>query len=98
MALPRVPNGQDGIRVINAGRNRIGSTTELAAGNLISGNGGAGISLSQTGVTGSLIYGNLIGTTASGLSALGNSGAGVLLFSWRNQCSKLEVPTPFREM
>ncbi len=76
-----VPNGSDGVRVINAARNRIGSTTDAGAGNLISGNRGSGVSISAAGSTGSLVLGNLIGTTANGLSALGNLGSGVLLSS-----------------
>lgn len=76
-----VPNVSDGIRVINAARNRIGSTTDAAAGNVISGNGGSGLAFSAAGSTGGLVLGNLIGTTADGLSALGNAGSGVILFS-----------------
>ncbi len=76
-----VPNATDGIRVINAARNRIGSTTDAAAGNVISGNVGSGVAFSAAGSTGGLVLGNLIGTTADGLSALGNSGSGVLIFS-----------------
>lgn len=76
-----VPNATDGVRVINAARNRIGSTTDRAAGNVISGNVGSGVAFSAPGSTGGLLLGNLIGTTADGLSALGNSGSGVLIFS-----------------
>lgn len=76
-----VPNATDGIRVINAARNRIGSTSDAAAGNVISGNVGSGVAFSAPGSTGGLVLGNLIGTTADGLSALGNSGSGVLIFS-----------------
>lgn len=76
-----VPNATDGIRVINAARNRIGSTSDAAAGNVISGNVGSGVAFSAAGSTGGLLLGNLIGTAADGLSALGNSGSGVLIFS-----------------
>ncbi len=74
-----IPNTSDGIRVTDAANNRIGSATDAAAGNLISGNGGSGITFSQANSTGSLAVGNLIGTTANGLSALGNVGSGVLI-------------------
>ncbi|MDX1925308.1 MAG: right-handed parallel beta-helix repeat-containing protein [Pirellulaceae bacterium] len=74
-----IPNISDGIRVTDAANNRIGSATVAAAGNLISGNGGSGITFSQANSTGGLAVGNLIGTTANGLSALGNVGSGVLI-------------------
>ena len=74
-----IPNASDGIRVTDAANIRIGSATEAAAGNLISGNGGSGITFSQANSTGGLAVGNLIGTRANGLSALGNVGSGVLI-------------------
>ncbi len=76
-----IPNRGDGIRVFNAPRNRIGSATEAAAGNLISGNGGSGISFTNPGSTGNLVLGNFVGVAADGLAALGNTGNGVLLSS-----------------
>ena len=48
-----------------------------AAGNLISGSGGAGVSVS--GGSAVRIAGNLIGTNATALSAIGNGGDGVVL-------------------
>lgn len=77
----KIPNASDGIRVINAPRNRIGSATDAAAGNVISGNSGSGISFLAPGSTGGYVVGNLIGTAADGLAPLGNVGSGVLLFS-----------------
>lgn len=74
-----IPNISDGIRVTSAANNRIGSQTEAAAGNLISGNGGSGVTFSQAGSTGGIAVGNLIGTTANGQSALGNAANGVLI-------------------
>ncbi len=76
-----IPNVSDGVRVTNAANNRIGSATVAAAGNVISGNGGSGITFSQAGSSGGLAVGNLIGTTADGLSELGNAGNGVLINS-----------------
>ncbi len=49
--------------------------TAAGAGNVISGNQGEGIAL--RGVSQSVIQGNLIGTSASGQSAIGNQGDGV---------------------
>ena len=74
-----VPNTEHGIRVISASGNRIGSATDAAARNIISGNGGSGVTFSLAGVTGSLVVGNYIGVAANGTSALGNSANGVLL-------------------
>lgn len=74
-----IPNKSNGIRVINASNNRIGSITEGSARNIISGNLGAGVIFSQAGATGSLLVGNFIGVAADGTSALGNSSNGVLL-------------------
>jgi hypothetical protein len=67
----------DGILLDGAGRVFIGGT-EPGAGNLISGNIGAGID--DVGSRGGVIQGNRIGTDASGTSALGNGG-GLGLFS-----------------
>ncbi|MFO0850510.1 MAG: right-handed parallel beta-helix repeat-containing protein [Gemmataceae bacterium] len=50
------------------------------AGNVISGNAGEGVQITGTGTTGNVVQGNYIGTKASGLSALGNTGAGVYVF------------------
>src|SRR5205807_6454634 len=56
----------------SAGGNTIGGTVS-GAGNLISGNGGNGVTSNST-IT---IQGNLIGTTADGNSALGNNDNGI---------------------
>ncbi len=76
-----IPNVSDGIRVVNAANNRIGSSTDAAAGNVISGNGGSGISFSNAGSSRGLVVGNFIGTAADGKAALGNTGSGVQLTS-----------------
>ena len=53
----------------------------LIAQNLISGNSNVGVNVVGTpGVTNNLIVGNLIGTDATGMNALGNQGDGVDLF------------------
>ncbi len=61
-----------------ASNNTIGGTA-AGAGNVISGNGGAGVHLGGAGVTGNLVVGNFIGTDASGTADLGNSFAGVFI-------------------
>jgi hypothetical protein len=70
-----IPNGSDGIRIDGAGQNRIGSTA--AAGNLISGNGGNGITLSNVHADSNTVIGNLIGVAADGTTALGNVADGI---------------------
>ncbi len=68
-------NGGEGIRVAgNTDHTKIGGkVVNSGAGNLISGNGGAGIFLTGPGVTDTAIQSNLIGTNAAGTAALGNS-------------------------
>jgi uncharacterized repeat protein (TIGR01451 family) len=73
------PNGQ-GIEVIGSASNSIGGSTS-GAGNLISGNLGAGIELTNSTQPSTLnvIVGNLIGTSATGSTALGNQASGILV-------------------
>ena len=66
-------NSLAGVRV---GGGTVVGGTAAGAGNLISGNGGAGVELAGSGNT---VLGNRIGTDAPGTAALGNSGAGVLV-------------------
>lgn len=75
-----VPNGR-GVSVLLAGRNypvAIGGAT-AGAGNVISGNTGAGVFLGTADAV--TIFGNRIGTLADGVTPLGNGGAGVELNS-----------------
>ena len=65
-------NQQDGITIENASNTTI-------AGNLISGNSGAGINIQGTGATSNLIKDNRIGTNSSGTAILPNSLFGVYL-------------------
>ena len=60
----------EGVEVDNTGSNTIGGTTPDTR-NIISGNYGPGIGISN-GSSGNEIYGNYIGTDATGLNALGN--------------------------
>jgi CSLREA domain-containing protein len=69
-----LPNGDSGVAVVNSINTTIGGTS-AGAGNLISGNGDAGIYLgSSDGSVGSpsLVQGNRIGADTTGLSALPN--------------------------
>jgi parallel beta-helix repeat protein len=72
-------NGIEGV-LINGGasNNTIGGTA-TAAGNVISGNVRNGVAIDIGGGAGNLIQGNFIGTTADGMSALGNGAIGVTI-------------------
>ena len=69
-----LPNGGAGV-VVASGGSTIGGTA-AGAGNVISGNVGAGLAF-RYGGDGNLIQGNAIGTDATGTVALGNGGAGL---------------------
>jgi len=67
-----LPNGE-GVNIWNAPNNLIGT------GNVISGNGGAGVHISGSDSYGDVVGGNLIGLTADGADALPNGGSGVVI-------------------
>jgi len=69
-----LPNGGSGIVAAYGSGNTIGGTTSGAA-NVISGNGGAGLSLADESQD--LVEGNFIGTNATGSLALSNGGGGI---------------------
>ena len=70
-------NSQDGIRFESTPAASLGGTG-AGEGNVIGGNGGDGVSLFSVAAN-SLIFGNYIGTDATGTQNLGNTGAGVSL-------------------
>ncbi|HZW31543.1 MAG TPA: hypothetical protein VFF52_12600, partial [Isosphaeraceae bacterium] len=70
-------NQQSGIAIVDSPDNLIGLAGQ-PAGNLVSGNLGAGILLSD-GTTGTQILGNQIGLASDGQTPLGNGGDGILL-------------------
>jgi len=68
------PNSGDGIRIVNASNNQIGSTNP-ADRNVVSGNAIDGIHIVGTVVapaTGNVIQGNFVGVAADGKSSVGN--------------------------
>src|SRR5207244_12198460 len=68
------PNSGDGIRILNASNNQIGSTNP-ADRNITSGNAVDGIHVAGTlssPATGNLIQGNFVGVPADGKSSVGN--------------------------
>ncbi len=72
-----VSNNSDGINIDNGVNTTIGGTTAVDR-NLISGNLGAGIDLTD-GTNGTLIVGNYIGTDVTSIQPIGNTGNGILL-------------------
>ena len=70
-----IPNGGDGISIGDTEFSLIGGTA-AGAGNVISGNTGAGIRLSGD-ASATTIHGNVIGLNAAGTAAVGNGGNGV---------------------
>lgn len=76
-----LPNTSNGLRIDDtASSNLIGGTT-VGAGNLISGNGQAGVLITDGGTTANTLAGNLIGTNATGTAALPNGDSGVKVAS-----------------
>jgi CSLREA domain-containing protein len=69
-----VPNGQSGVLIERGEFNLIGGD-QPGAGNLISGNGGSGVTVFES--YSNTVQGNLIGTDVSGSAAVGNGFAGV---------------------
>jgi CSLREA domain-containing protein len=74
-----VGNGASGVAIEGSMNNQVGCTT-ASARNVISGNA-IGVTVTGSGSTGNLIGANYIGTDASGVSDLGNSGDGVVFAS-----------------
>ena len=68
--------GATGLEISDSANNMIGGTS-AAARNVISGNGRDGIEITGAGSTGNQIFGNYIGTNASGTAALRNFGDGI---------------------
>ena len=67
-----LPNTLSGIAIAaGATANTIGGTTAAAA-NVIFGNDGAGVSMGGAGTNDNVVWGNLIGTNATGAPGLGN--------------------------
>jgi CSLREA domain-containing protein len=70
-------NGADGVNLLSSG-NTIGGSAN-AAQNVISGNGGNGVAVKQSGATSNTISNNHIGTDADAGEDLGNSESGVFV-------------------
>jgi titin len=73
-----VGNSGQGVIINNAPANLIGGTAG-GAGNVISGNSSTGVLIQNSGSTGNIVQGNLIGTQADGISPLGQSSNGIFI-------------------
>ncbi|MBI2272104.1 MAG: T9SS type A sorting domain-containing protein [Bacteroidetes bacterium] len=76
-------NTSGGVYLLSTGSNKtvaIGGTVS-GEGNVISGNGGDGVSLSCTSVLAITVYGNKIGVNAAGTAVLANNGHGLIITS-----------------
>ena len=80
-------NGKQGVLIeTGANKNTIGGTTG-GAGNVISGNGGDGITMASVGTSQNVIADNYIGVNESGENPIGNGGAGVSIFGGSSDSS-----------
>ncbi len=70
-------NSGDGVLVYGGAKYTLVGLLLDSGGNLISGNGGNGISIRDPGTHNTLVYGNLIGTNPAGNGALSNGANGV---------------------
>ena len=61
-----------GIDIFGGAQNTVIGGTATGAGNVISGNAGPGMTVSEANTNGTLIQGNFIGTDPTGMSAIGN--------------------------
>jgi len=69
----------DGVLLANGAIGNVLGGTTSAARNVISGNFGSGVNLTDAGTSGNFVQGNYIGTDAAGSIAVGNRGEGVYL-------------------
>lgn len=86
-----VPNQLSGIRVIQAGRCVIGGST-AGTGNVLSGNIQYGLEVVGPGAGGAIVVGNLVGTDATGTSAIPNIRTGMLVYNTADV--RVGGPTP----
>jgi hypothetical protein len=91
-------NGGDGIQIIQANGNTIGSLVPATGRNIISANTGHGINIEDT--DGTHIYSNYIGLDLNGMLDLGNGGDGIHIAgpsSQFNHISKAATAEPLPE-
>jgi hypothetical protein len=72
-----IPNGSDGVMIVDGASSTNIGGDGVREGNLISGNAENGVSIWNSDSSFNVVEGNLIGTDLAGTAALGNSGYGV---------------------
>ena len=88
-----IGNVLDGVIIqLGASDNTVGGAA-AGAGNLISGNLGNGIDITNAGTSSNLVVGNRIGTDAKGTVALGNGISGLDVFSSNNTIGGMSPAT-----
>jgi parallel beta-helix repeat protein len=68
-------NAADGVRIEGGASNNTIGGSVAGTGNVISGNGGNGVTITDAGTSGNQIQGNIIGLDATGSTAVGAGGA-----------------------
>lgn len=81
--LIAVGNRNYGVRISDAPTNTIGGTT-TSERNIISGNIGTGINISNSNATGNRVLGNYIGLNVNGTLAIANTSSGITLTASEN--------------
>ncbi|HZQ48204.1 MAG TPA: hypothetical protein VFC07_14405, partial [Verrucomicrobiae bacterium] len=74
-----VSNGLGGIGIFNDANHVTVGGTNTGAGNVLSGNGGAGLWLAGLGVTNNVVQGNYMGINAAGTAAIANTITGLYI-------------------
>ena len=74
-----IPNGNFGVNLGNSAQNNLIGGDTADEGNLISGNGAGGVNVAGNGVMYNIVSGNYIGTDATGMAAIGNTGHGIAI-------------------
>ncbi len=85
-------NGSDGVGAGNVGNFTVGGAPPEAR-NLISGNQSVGVLIQQSELTSKQVLGNLIGTQKDGISPLGNTDGGVIIYRASHVTLGGETPT-----
>lgn len=74
-----ISNGSGGIGIFNGANTVTVGSTNAGAGNVLSGNGNAGLWLDGPGVTNNVVQGNYLGLNAGGTAAISNSVTGLYI-------------------
>jgi hypothetical protein len=74
-----LPNGNDGVSVDHSSDCAIGGSSLRGEGNLISGNGAAGIRVLESPATANVIQGNIVGADFTITSSLPNGSGGIIV-------------------